>query len=149
MIDKVDFYHGAVILKALEDDRFNSVKKNEIGYIINDTNLVLIKYTTKSKSPWQFTFSKHDLENIENSFTGTTNICVVLICGSDGFCTLKHVEVFSLLNNKPGVISSKRKFNQQYKVTGPGGHLVNRVSFNRWPSILFENLGTINCKEND
>lgn len=149
MIDKVDFYHGATILKAIEDPRCNCVNSNEIGYLINKNSLVILKYSTKSKTPWQFTFSKNDLDNIVNSYSANINIYVVLICASDGLCALKCQETLKLLNDKPGVICIKRKFNEQYKVYGPGGQLVNKVSFNRWPKLLFEDLETIKCQEND
>lgn len=147
MINKGDFYHGATILKAVEDPRNICINFNKIGYIINSTNLAIIKYSTKSKSPWKFTFTNNDLANIVDSYSSTLHIYIILVCASDGFCALKYQETLKLLNEEPGVISVRRKFNEQYSVFGHGRQLENKISLNRWPKILFEPTEEINCKE--
>jgi hypothetical protein len=65
MIDKQEYYHGAAIIRLLEDGRFNTITKHACGYIINVEVLTLLKYTTKARSPWRFTFTLDEMVNIE------------------------------------------------------------------------------------
>jgi hypothetical protein len=44
MIEKLEFYHGAAIVRLIEDDRCKTVGKNEYGYLVNGDRSVFIKY---------------------------------------------------------------------------------------------------------
>jgi hypothetical protein len=149
MVDKRDYYHGATLIQAIEDTRFRSIKLKGTGYVINDQSIVYLKYTTKSKSPWRFTFSQNELSVVHSSSSDELNIFFVFICNGIGFCAVKYQELLNLLDHKPNWIAISRKFNAQFKVSGQIGSLVNRIPYNRWPKILFEKQADLIMKKDD
>ena len=88
MIDKADFYHGAALAKALDDPRCIEVVRCPPGYLVNDTVLALIKYTTKNHSPWQFTFTAEDVARLQHCPDGVDRVILALVCASDGICAI-------------------------------------------------------------
>jgi len=139
MIAKREFYHGAAVVRLLEDKRCQTVRKNELGYVINDSVLIFLKYSTKARSPWRFTFVPEEVEQLNTRAASFADIFVVLICGGDGICPVSWCNVCQLLHNTTGWMSARRGFNQEYGVAGPKGELGGKVPLNAWPSIIFEN----------
>ena len=139
MIAKREFYHGVAIVRLLEDKRCQTVRKDELGYIVNDEVFVFIKYTTKTRSPWRFTFGKDEVKQLNTRATSFRNMVIVLICGGDGICAISWCSASRLLGNKAGWISTRRKFSEQYAVAGQAGQLHGKVSLSEWPLIVFEN----------
>lgn len=138
MIDKQEFYHGAAILRILEDVRCQSVQKHDFGYQINERIFVFLKYTTKSRSPWQFTFSREDVGRLSSLVSSYRKIVIALICGGDGICAVPWVDVEELIKGEAGWLSVRRNFNKRYGVTGPAGKLGKKVSRSEWPSVIFD-----------
>jgi hypothetical protein len=147
MIDKQEYYHGAAIVRLLEDARYQTVKKHAMGYIINDEAIVLIKYSTKNRSPWRFTVTLDEMVNIETLVKQNIKVVIVLICGGDGICAISANELRSVMGDNPGWIAAKRNYNEQYGVSGQNGMLERKIAFQRWPSIVFEPLSEIRCKK--
>jgi|SRR2546427_6020469 len=137
MIEKSEFYHGAAIVRVIEDSRCRSISKCEYGYLVNSAGLACVKYSTKAHSPWHFTVSADDMSRLENA-AGLFEKCVVgFVCGGDGVCPVPWQLVKQLLGTAPGWITAKRKFNGCYSVSGPLGTLQRKVALNQWPGILF------------
>ena len=139
MIDKQEYYHGAAIIRLLEDERCQKVQKHNLGYTVNDESLIFLKYSTKSRSPWRFSFSSDEIERLNSLANSFRKIIIVLICGGDGICTISWQEAAGLLANDAGWISAKRNFNEQYGIAGSQGKLKGKVSLREWPSIVFGN----------
>ena len=138
MIDKAEFYHGAAIIKLLEDKRNPSIKKRDyLCYLVNNI-FIFPKYTTKVRSPWSFVFNQEDIDRCSKMFHEYNRVVLVLVCGGDGVCALEWEEARFLLNNKPGRIATGRKHNESYAVWGRFGKLVNKVPIGRWPNIVFK-----------
>ncbi len=140
MIAKWEFYHGAVMIRLLEDKRCQTVRKDELGYIVNDRVFVFVKYTTKTRSPWRFTFGQSEIQQLDCRATSFRNIIIVLVCGGDGICAVSWCNAYRLLGNKAGWLSARRKFNEQYAVAGQAGQLHGKVSLSEWPLIVFERI---------
>ena len=138
MIAKKEFYHGAAIIRLLEDKRCQIVRKDDLGYIVNDKTFIFIKYTTKTRSPWTFSFSQGDVEQLNSRAISFKNIVIVLVCGGDGICAVSWCNACRLLGNNAGWISTRRKFNGQYAVAGQADQLHGKVSLNQWPLLVFE-----------
>lgn len=138
MLDKEDFYHGVVLIKILEDSRFHEIKRSENGYLVNGNLFIFIKYTTKSRSPWRFTFSDPEIHYLNRQAGSIKNLFLALVCGGDGICPVSWKDGERILNNKGGWIAVNRKFNQSYGVSGPFGMLAKKVPVQQWPSILFD-----------
>ena len=63
MLDKFEYYHGAALVRLMEDERCRAVKKRGLlGYVVNDETFVFLKYTTRTRSPWGFAFDQEDVD---------------------------------------------------------------------------------------
>ena len=138
MIEKLEFYHGAALVRLIEDPRCTRIAKHACGYLVNQKRAVAIKYSTKTHSPWGFTFSQDDLTRINKAEAELSGCVVAFVCGGDGVCVLFWTTVAELLGNAPGRIGTKRGFAGCYAVTGPAGELKGKVAMNQWPAIVFD-----------
>jgi hypothetical protein len=138
MIEKLEFYHGAALVRLIEDPRCETITKHECGYLVNESRIVMIKYSTKGHSPWGFTFSTDDITRIERAEAESHGAVVALVCGGDGICALLWMDLENLLSNAPGRIGAKRGFAGCYAVSGPVGKMKRKVAMNRWPAIVFD-----------
>jgi hypothetical protein len=138
MIDKSEFYHGAALAAALDDSRCIDIARCPPGYLVNDSVLALVKYTTKAGSPWQFTFTLEDVARLQHCPDGVDRVVLGLVCGGDGICAISADTACTLLDDSPAWISVRRKFRGWYVVSGPAGTLENKVAQKRWPEILFQ-----------
>jgi len=141
MIEKLEFYHGAAIVRIVEDPRCLSIQKHETGYVINGNRLLVLKYTTKAHSPWRFTVSVEDQARIAQA-ARSFNVCVLgLVCGGDGVCAIRWERLNTLLGDGAGWLATRRVFSGCYAVSGSRGNLDKKVALNQWPGILFEETG--------
>ena len=138
MIDKQEFYWRAAIVRLLEDSRCTNVQKNEYGYVVNSSVFVFLKYSTKARTPWGFTFSNEEIMRLNQISSQYDKIVVGLICGGDGVCAVDWFQLRTLLVDKPGWISARRNFNERYGVTGPAGGLDRKIPLQSWPLLIFE-----------
>ena len=138
MLDKSEYYHGAAIVRLLENNKCESLKKiKNLGYLANGEIFILLKYRTNSRSPWNFTFDSEDIERCIKFSEMHRKVIVGLICGSDGVCSLDLDEVKFLLGSEAGWIRAARKHKESYKVTGSKGELFRKVSQKNWASKVF------------
>ena len=138
MIEKLEFYHGAALVRVIVDPRCKGIARHPCGYRVNEKRILTIKYSTKAHSPWGFTFSGEDISRLSAISSEFGDCLVALVCGGDGVCALTWRDVASLLGNSPGGIAAKRGFAGCYAVSGPAGELKGKVAMNRWPAIIFE-----------
>jgi hypothetical protein len=138
MIDKLEFYHGAAIVRIVEDARCRSIRKHEAGYLINGDRLLYLKYTTKEHSPWRFSVSEEDREHFASGKNGFGVWVLGLVCGGDGVCAVRWEQLTTLLGDTGGWLAAKRVFGGCYAVSGSCGNLERKVALNQWPGILFE-----------
>jgi len=144
MIAKREFYHGVAFVRLLEDKRCQTVRKDEFGYVVNDDVFIFLKYSTKARSPWRFTFVPEEVEQLNFRAGSFREIFIVMICGGDGICAVSWCNACILLGSKAGWIAVKRKFDEEYAVAGPMDELRRKVALNTWPSIAFEK-GKVPC----
>ena len=137
MIDKQEFYHGAALSRLLSNSSCCRIRKVDGGYIVNDAVFLLIKYTTKHRSPWRFTFSNDDMDILSTRSAQSLKIIGVFINGGDGISVLTQAEINHILGGRPGWVSMSRRFNQQYSVAGSENALRKKCSLSRFPTILF------------
>lgn len=138
MLDKSGYYHGAAIIRVLEDCRCRSVRKDGFGYVINEEVAVFLKYSTKVRSPWGFTFDDEDISRCHRMAQEHGRLILGLVCGGDGVCALEWREVTKLLADKPGRIAAGRKHNESYAVWGTAGAIKGKIPVGRWPGLSFQ-----------
>src|ERR1022692_3851343 len=110
MIEKLEFYHGAALVRLIEGPRCATIGKHVYGYCANGDRIIAIKYSTKAHSPWGFTVSEDDTARFNAAEDEFGNCVLAFVCGGDGVCALPWTDVASLLGNAPGWISAKRGF---------------------------------------
>jgi len=139
MLDKSGYYHGAALTRLLDDERCRGLRKHgHLGYVVNGETFVFLKYTTKARTPWGFTFDQEDIERCFNMSEQYSRVIIGLICGGDGVCALEWSQARELLGGKPGRIAAGRKHNHSYDVWGTEGEMKRKISLRRWPELLFE-----------
>jgi hypothetical protein len=137
MIDKQEFYHGAALIRLLNDPRCKSLTRHQMGYCVNGAVFVLLKYTTKHRSPWRYTFTDEEINQIHESAGRFVETIIVFINAGDGISALSLEELDTVLGPSIGWISMARKFNEQYAVSGSRGSLKHKISLTRWPALVF------------
>ena len=137
MIEKLEFYHGAALVRVIEDQRCEAIAKHEYGYCVNKDRILAIKYTTKTRSPWGFTFSTDDIARFAAAYKEFGECLIALVCGGDGICAFSWSIASALLGNSPGRIAARRGFAGCYALSGPDGELRGKIAMNQWPSIVF------------
>ena len=86
-IKKQEFYEGAALHILARSGRVGGIRYDAPFFIVNDRLLVHLKYSTRSRSPWGFTFDADEQALLETKAT-EHNIVIGLICGADGDCGL-------------------------------------------------------------
>ena len=136
MIEKEDFYHGAAIMRLIDYGHPLSFAKHDIGYRVNETTFLYLKYTTKSRSPWRFTFSQEEINRLRTLSETHRRVIVAFICGGDGVCAITAEELFQIGGLDLRWVSVQRKHRERYAVSGPAGDLGRKVALQRWPLLV-------------
>lgn len=136
MLDKQAFYHGTVIQSILDTGAERHFRKEQGLYFIDRSACLLIKYTTKARSPWRFTLSESELRVLTDFRKQVAIVVIALVCGGDGICALEWDEVERLVPESGGWISCKRRHNTAYGVAGQLGSLNRKVPLNRIREIF-------------
>lgn len=138
-INKQDFYEGAALYALARTGTVNSIKWVAPFFFLNGRLAVLLKYSTKGRSPWRFTFTpdeQSDLARIDGVCTTT----IGLICADDGVVGLpfKAFQTIAPLSDTALQITCYRDHGEYYEVTGPKGSLPRKISPSYWLRILTE-----------
>lgn len=137
LIDQQEFYHGVVLVRLFDDPSMINIRRGDGGYIINDNNLVIIKYSTRNRSPWVFSFSDEEKHRIDQQASSFNNVVIALVCGGDGVCAIAKRELDEIGGERSGALSVRRPFRQRYSVSGPLSDLAHRIAYNRLNSLAF------------
>jgi hypothetical protein len=87
----------------LQDARCQSIRKlGSLGYVLNDETFLFIKYTTKERSPWRFTFDQEDVDRSIGAAARYRQLIFGFVYGSGGICAIDWVQGCELLGSKPG-----------------------------------------------
>ena len=137
MTDEYEFYHGAV-LRALivecgvpieigVDDKIGRVD----SFAINRKVGVHIKHSEKRMSPWQFTFSRDNVEELIALDEKYLSLFICLVCGDDGIVALRPDEFLQITGpaqSETYWIRVARPKNKMYELTGNDGTLGGKKS---------------------
>jgi len=131
MIPEIARYHGVVLRQFVVEAGRSVVVggvdgKGHAGWFTCDNALVLLKYSTKRLSPWQFTFLPGQLSGLATLRAQHESVWVVCVCGVDGILALSWEEVNILIDVHSadiGWIKAARSRSTQYRVVGSSGAL--------------------------
>jgi hypothetical protein len=136
-IKKQEFYEGAALHQLVRGGRITSLKYEPPLFTVNNKLLVCLKYSTKGRSPWGFTFTP-DEQQLLRTRAKSSDLIIGLICGADGIAAISYEEyrVIAAVKKSAIHISCYRKHGKHYGVFGPDGELDRKIAPSVWQRIL-------------
>jgi hypothetical protein len=136
-IKKQEFYEGAALHLLARAGGIESIRYEAPFFLLNDHLLVLLKYSTKGRSPWGFTFTR-DEQGVLQERASRLRVVIGLVCGPDGVAALPYDAFLSVAAPRESAvhISCYRQFNEHYEVNGPDGTVAGKVAPSNWLKVL-------------
>jgi uncharacterized protein YjhX (UPF0386 family) len=136
-LKKQEFYEGAALHVLARTGQIAAMRYDNPFFVVNHRVWLLIKYSTRGRSPWGFTFTIDEQRRI-NVVAQTQNVCLGLICGHDGIATLSHSDYALIADQqgKPFRIACFRDHGQHYEISGPTGRTPKKIAPSAWSHIL-------------
>jgi hypothetical protein len=136
-IAKQAFYEGAALHLVARSGEIASIQYNAPFFLLNKRFLVLLKYSTKGRSPWGFTFWP-DEQSLLRQRSARNSIVLGLVCGADGVVALTYGSYLTIASPRTSTIhlSCYRQHGEHYEVNGPDGTLPRKISPSTWVRIL-------------
>jgi hypothetical protein len=136
-IKKQEFYEGAALHILARNGRITGIKYEPPLFLVNNHLLVLLKYSTKGRSPWGFTFVP-DEQLLLYKRGVESKIVIGLISGADGVAafTFEAYSKIAALRDSSIHVACYRKHGEHYEVNGPDGTFERKVSPSNWQRIL-------------
>ena len=96
---------------------------------------IYIKLNSSRVTPWNFTFTKDHLDEIELLYKENCSLSIILICNNDGMAILDYVEYSKVLSVDNGIypkwIKASRKKREKYTITGSDGILTYKIGMEK------------------
>lgn len=136
-IKKQEFYEGAALHLVARSGLLTSVSYDAPFFLFNNQLSVLLKYCTKNRSPWGFTFTP-DEQSLLSARASKFRTAIALVCGADGVAAFSYEKYASVATPRKGPIhiSCYRPHGAHYEVNGPDGALAKKVAPSSWQRIL-------------
>lgn len=138
-IKKQEFYEGAALHMLLRGVGTKAVRYEPPFFRFNEVIRVYLKYSTRVRSPWGFTFTSEEQMLLHNAEFGRETI-VGLICGADGVAAISLDDYRSIASPRKSAIhvACYRLHGEYYEVNGPDGPLARKVPPSAWQRLLNE-----------
>ena len=136
-LQKQEFYEGAALHGLARSGKLDAVRLVPPFFRLNGAVSVLLKYSTRGRSPWGFTFTA-DEQSALVCETAKTKTYIGLICGADGVTAIDFDAYASIAMPKLTAIrvSCFRDHGEHYGVRGPDGVLERKIAPSAWQRIL-------------
>jgi hypothetical protein len=115
-IKKQEFYEGAALHLVARATPI-AIRYEAPFFLFNDRLSVLLKYSTRGRSPWGFTFTP-DEQIILQRRASRFKTAIGLICGGDGVAALSYESYLSVAapRNAAVHIACYRQHGERYEV---------------------------------
>jgi len=135
-IKKQEFYEGAALHLLARNGSIKSIRYDPPLFLVNDEVLLLLKYSTKGRSPWSFTFTTDEQRLLER--ISEKKIVIGLVCGADGVASFTYHQYKGIATARNAAIhiACYRGHGEHYEVSGPDGKLGYKVAPSNWQKIL-------------
>lgn len=136
-IKKQDFYEGAALHLLARSGNIERLRYEPPFFLLNDKIQVLLKYSTRVRSPWGFTFTPDEqalLKHRGNAY----KTYIGLVCGSDGIAAFGYEAYRDIAAHRTSAlhVACYRDHREHYRVNGPDGSLGRKVAPSDWQRIL-------------
>jgi hypothetical protein len=134
---KQEFYEGAALYLVAKAGGVKRVQYEHPFFVLNERVSVLLKYSTRGRSPWGFTFTTDEQHGLAARSTEMKTL-VGLICGSDGIAAVAYRSFVGVAPvTKISIhIACYRAHGKHYEVRGPLGSLDRKVAPSSWQKVL-------------
>lgn len=136
-IQKQEFYEGAALHLVARTGGIAGLRYEAPFFLLNESLSVLLKYSTRVRSPWGFTFTP-DEQALLKSRASKFKTMVGLVCGRDGVAAIDYESYSDIaaLRRTAIHIACRRLHGEHYEVSGPDGILTRKVAPSSWQKIL-------------
>ncbi len=136
-IKKQEFYEGAALHLLARTGEIKSLRYNPPFFLVNNQLQVLLKYSTRGRSPWGFTFTTDEQVLLQKNASKLKTI-IGLICGADGVAAFTYDDYLKIAAPRKSAvhIACYRQHGEHYEVNGPDGTLDGKVAPSDWQRIL-------------
>ncbi|MDA9405169.1 hypothetical protein [Bradyrhizobium sp. CCBAU 45389] len=136
-IKKQEFYEGAALHLIIRSGRVKSIRYDPPFFFLNERMIVLLKYSTKVRSPWGFTFTEDEQQRL-SFMSGKQRTVIGLVCGADGIVALPYDSYSTIASARAAsaYVSCYRDHGEHYQVSGPDGILKRKVPPSSWQRLL-------------
>src|SRR5258707_9710756 len=94
-IKKQEFYEGAALHLIARTGLVRSIRYDAPFFLLNDCMTVLLKYSTRGRSPWGFTFTEDEQQQLLAK-SSRFPITIGLVCGADGVAAISFDSYLSV-----------------------------------------------------
>jgi hypothetical protein len=136
-IKKQEFYEGAALHLLARTGRITSIRYEAPFFFLNNQLMVLLKYSTRGRSPWGFTFTP-DEQALLKTAGFKSRIIIGLVCGADGVAAFSYDAYVGIAGHRESAVhvACYRRHAEHYEVSGPDGCLERKVAPSDWRRIL-------------
>lgn len=136
-IKKQEFYEGAALHVLARTGHLTSIQYDPPFFMLNGCLLVYLKYSTKGRSPWAFTFTGNE-QLLLKKRASRFRVVLGLVCGADGVaaCSYESYHSVASIRHMAVHISCYRRHREHYELNGPDGTLDEKVAPSDWQKLL-------------
>ena len=98
-IKKQEFYEGAALHRLVRSGQIARIQYEAPFFSLNDKLSILLKYTTKGRSPWGFTFTIDEQASLK-SLSSKRETVIALVCGADGVAAFSYGDYLTIASPK-------------------------------------------------
>lgn len=135
-IRKLEFYEGAALFRLIRSLGAVHVRMDNGVVVLDDYSRLYLKYCTRTRTPWSFTFSSAERRAIA-SHADEIPLYIGLICGSDGVAAMERQDYLEVAGRGESsiAISCARRHDRHYSISGPAGVLAKKIAPSAWSRI--------------
>src|ERR1700683_347324 len=100
-IKKQEFYEGAALHRLVRTGAIPGIRYCPPFFTFNDRLLVLLKYSTRTRSPWRFTFKPDEQARLQTRALEQRPIIIAMVCGSDGIAAIRYDAYLTIAALRP------------------------------------------------
>lgn len=130
MIGEKERYHGVMlhrILRGSEGVAVTLEMMNGFGglsYLVNDSTPLYVKYSTSRTTPWAFTFTPEQRDNVIELDRAYQMVWLAFVCGNEGVLAVKwdwaDENLIKVTDNGSFSLTITRRRSHQFRISGAG-----------------------------
>src|SRR5262245_47555840 len=119
-IRKQEFYEGAALHRLARTGAIPGIRYDPPFFSLDDRVLVLLKYSTRTRRPWAFTFTPDEQTLLQARAVEQRPIVIALVCGGDGIAAIRYDAYLTIAAQRITAlrVSCRRLHGKHYAIKG-------------------------------